>query len=110
MRRGDRIHSGSVGFTPARKVVTGFIRVRVGSLGRARKGSRIHSGSRGVYSGARTGHSCSRPALIGSIGLAWVHLSGHRGRRFHSGSCGFTRARLVVAGFINVRFGSFWRA
>ena len=36
----------------------------------------------------------------GSFVLAWVNLFAPSGRRVHSGSRGFTRARLVVEGII----------
>ena len=58
-----------------------FIRVRVGSLRRAKVSS-------------------------GSFEFARVHWCVPRSRRLHSGSLGFTLARLGVVGFILVRVGS----
>ena len=53
----------------------------------------------------------------GSLVIAWVHFGAPRGRKDHSGSnwftwdgLGFTRARIVVAGYFRVRVGSRVRA
>ena len=79
-----RVHSCSRGFTWARLVVAGFIRVRLGSPGRALGSS-------------------------DSFELASNRSGAPREPRVHSGSRGFTRTGLVVDGFIQVRLGSFWR-
>ena len=42
-----------------------------------------------------------------SFGFAWVNFGVGRGSRVHQCSRGFTRVRIVVAGFILVRFVSF---
>ena len=64
-----------------RLVVVGFIRVRVGSLARAKGSS-------------------------GSFCLVWVHSCTPRCLRVDSDSRGFTKARLGVVGFIRVRVSS----
>ena len=88
------VHSGVRRFTPARlavvgvrvgylwraRGVVGFIRVRIGSLGRA-------IGS------------------LGSFGFTWVLSGPPRSRRVHSRSRSFTREGLGVFGFIRVRVG-----
>ena len=80
-----RVHSVSCGFTRALLKVSGFIRVRVGSLG------------------------CALVST-GSLGFAWVHSCAPRCRRVHWGSSGVTRALLVVAGLIAFCVGSLERA
>ena len=75
-----RVQSGSYGITRARLVVTGFIRVRVGSLGHAKESP-------------------------GSFLFEWYHSGGRSGRRVHSGLRGFTRARQGVTEFIPVYVG-----
>ena len=79
------IHSVSPGFTRERLVVAGFIRVRLGTFVYA-KGSRA------------------------SFGFAWAHSCASSGRRFHSGSLGFTLAHIDVVGFLRFCEGSLWRA
>ena len=81
---GGWVHSVSRGFTAVHLGI-GFIRVRVGSLGYAYISS------------------------SGSLGLPWVHSSALRGRRVHSGLRGFTRAHVVVVGFIRVLVDSLRR-
>ena len=39
------------------------------------------------------------------VGFTWDNLGAPRGRRVRSGSGGFTRASLVIAGVIRVRVG-----
>ena len=41
-----------------------------------------------------------------SFAFAWVHSGAPSGRRVHSGSYGFTRARIWVTVFIGVHVGS----
>ena len=41
-----------------------------------------------------------------SFGFVWVNSGVPRGSPVHSGSCGFTGARLVFVGFIRVGVGS----
>ena len=79
---GARLRLGFDGFTWAVLGVGGFIRVRMGSLG-------------------RSPDSFGFPSVLSGV---------HRGRRDHSGSPGFNRASLGVAGFVRVRKGSLWRA
>ena len=74
-------HSRLRGFTGAGLGVVGFIRVSVGSAGRAKGWS-------------------------GSLVLASVHSGAPSDRRVHSGSHGFTPARV---GFIKLRLGSLMR-
>ena len=76
--RGRQGRWSSHGFTPARKVVLGFILVRVSSLRRAEGSS-------------------------GSVWFAWVHSGATSDRRVHSGTCAFTRAHL---GVVRIRVGS----
>ena len=47
---------------------------------------------------------------LGLFGFEWVHSGAPRGRRFHSSSHGFTRARVRVVGFVLERVGSLVRA
>ena len=83
-------HSGSRGFARALIKVAVFIRGSVGSFGLEL-----------VHYGAPRDRRHVR---------AWVQYRAPRGRRVHSGSRGFTRARLVVVVFIRVRVGLLGRA
>ena len=47
--------------------------------------------------------------LLRSFVFAWVHSGAPRGRRVQSSSRWFTRARLPVVGFFQVRVGSLGR-
>ena len=95
------VHSGAVG-------VVGCIRVSVGSLGRAL----CSSGSFGfalVYCGAPSIVGFIKVSLgplglskgsSGSFWFRWLHSGAPRGRRVHSVSRRFIRARQDVVGFI----------
>ena len=71
-RRGRRIHSCSLGFTPAHLCVDGFIRVRVVHSG-AHRCRRVHSGSL-RFTGARVGVAGLLRCCVGSLGSTeWQH-------------------------------------
>ena len=113
-----RVPSGSRGFTRARIVVVGFIRVHVGSLTRSIKLACIHSDTdrshRGFvrvtgapfcvagFTGFRVGSHGRALESSGSLGFARVHLGAPWG---HSDPRGFFHARPRVAGFIGVLVG-----
>ena len=48
----------------------------------------------------------ARQGVVGFIWVRWVHFDGPRGRHIHSGSRGFSPARLGVFRFVRVRVGS----
>ena len=99
-------HFGKRDFTCTLLNVAGFIRISLGSLLIVAVFTRVHVGSLG-----------RDKEFEGSFGFAWVHLtapiymlpslywfvwvhsSTSSGRRCHSGSRGFTRARIAVIGF-----------
>ena len=87
-------------FTWTRPRAVGFVRVLVGSLGRAKELSILF------------GFVCFVRAYgsSGSFGLVRIHSDVGRVRWVHSGSLWFTQERLGVVGFIRVRMGSLWRA
>ena len=102
------VHSGSRGFTRACLGVVRFIRVRLGSLGRA-KGTPgsfgfawIHCALLSVakFTRVRVSSLVRTYRSSGSFGFAWVHSGAPTGRRVDHVSRGFTRARHVVVRFI----------
>ena len=90
---GHLVHFGSLPFTPPDSQVQsgsrGFTLVRLGVI---------------VFICVLTLRS---PVLFG---FAWFHSDERSGRRVHSDSSGFVRARLAIAGFIPVCVGSLLRA
>ena len=80
-----RVHSVSRAIAPVLISMVGLIRFRVGSLGHLLMSS------------------CS-------LGFAWFRSGSPRGSQVHSGSYGFTSARLGVGEFIRVRVGTLVRA
>ena len=84
-------HSGSRWFTPARIGVSMFIRIGVRSIGCAFGNPGSFCFAR-FHSGARIGHRFRSE-------LARVHSGVTTARRVHSGSRGFTPARIGVAEF-----------
>ena len=90
-------------------MVSGYFRVRVGYLGRAVGFVRVPMISLGhaVFTWFIQFHVGSFRRVNWSPGFACVHLYA---RLFHSGSLGFTRARIGVAGIDRIRVGSLGRA
>ena len=76
---------------------------------------RVHSGFRGIIRAHIRSSGTFALALVHSsapscsFALAWVHSDAPSGLRVHMSSRGFTRARLWVVGFIQVRVGSIGR-
>ena len=88
-----RVHWGLRGFTRAIVMVSGFIRVRAGSLWRASPGS---FGIALVHSGARSGrriHSVSRGFSPTRGGDGWFYSGARSVRRVHLSSRCFILVR-----------------
>ena len=105
---GHRVHLGSFGFTWVRKVVSGSNQVRVGLLRRPKwsPGSFgfawVHTKGHSVRRFIRIHVGSPRHWLPDSFEFACIQSGVPSGRRVQSGSLGFSLARLVVDGFIQV--------